>query len=290
MVVREPSDASSGPVVPAWGELLDLAVAMQALADGATTATGAPALHDLVHLAVERIEPARWASLTVKRATGFRTEASTDEAATKADTLQYKMGFGPCVEAVLEDSVYVSGDVAHDERWPQWGARVHQELGVRSVLSQRLHLSADVGVIAGLNMYSNTGDAFDERARAMGLVLATHGGLLMNTMLATDQVRNLQKALESNRQIGVAMGVLMNQYRLNQTQAFDVLRAASQDSNRKLSDIALEVADTGTVSIRGWTAKDDSYPRRTGSSSPGLSELREQPAREPASLGTRSKH
>ena len=143
------------PVDPPWGELLDLAEAMRDLAERATTAEGLPALADLVHLAVERVPRARWASLTVLRGKRFQTDATTDDRATKADILQYDMGFGPCVDAVLDDSVYVSGDVANDVRWLEWGARVHDELGVRSVLSQRLRLSGDAGVIAGLNIYSD---------------------------------------------------------------------------------------------------------------------------------------
>lgn len=252
--MRHPSDAIPTAARPPWGELLDLAEAMHDLAERATTAEGGPALDDLVRLTVERIPQARWASLTALRKHGFGTEAATDERATLADLLQYEMGFGPCVEAVRDDSVYVSGDVTRDERWLEWGVRVHGDLGVRSVLSQRLRLSGDVGVIAGLNIYSDAADAFDEHARAIGLVLATHGGLLLNTMLANDRVRNLQRALESNREIGVAIGVLMHGHRLSQTQALDVLRAASQDSNRKLADLAVEVVDTGALSIRGWTA------------------------------------
>ena len=251
------SDATTTPVPPPWGELLDLAEAMRDLSDRATDAEGLPALDDLVTLAVQRVPSARWASLTVLRAKKFRTEAATDQGATAADVLQYQMGFGPCVDAVLEDSVYVSGDVASDERWLEWGARVHSELGVRSVLSQRLRLSGDAGVIAGLNIYSPTADAFDEHARAVGLVFATHGGLLMNTMLANDRARNLMRALKSNREIGVAIGVLMHEHRLSREQAFDVLRAASQDSNRKLADVAVEVVDTGTLSIRGWPANPE---------------------------------
>ena len=260
----QPSESVSATGAPPWGELLDLAEAMRDLADRATTAEGQPALDDLVGLAVERVPAAGWASLTVLRGKKFRTEATTDDRATQADILQYDLGFGPCVDAVLDDSVYVSGDVAGDERWLEWGERVSAELGVRSVLSQRLRLSGDAGVIAGLNIYSDAADAFDEHARAIGLVLATHGGLLMNTMRANDRVRNLERALESNREIGVAIGVLMNQHRLSQAQAFDVLRAASQDSNRKLADIALEVVDTGTLSIRGWPAnpKSDHRPGR----------------------------
>lgn len=251
----QPPEATLGPLPPAWGELVDLAVAMRDLADRATTDEGMPALVDLVHLAVGQIDTARWASLTVLRGRTFRTEASTDPAATRADALQFDMGFGPCVDALLDDSVYVSGDVAGDQRWLAWGQRVHCELAVRSVLAQRLRLGGDGSVVAALNIYSDAVDAFDERARATGLVLATHGGLLMNTMLANDRVRNLLRALETNREIGVAMGVLMNQHALTQAQAFDVLRAASQDSNRRLVDLAIEVIDTGTLSIRGWPAK-----------------------------------
>ena len=261
-----PSDAMTMPAEPPSGELLDLAEAMRDLADRATTAEGLPALRDLAQLAVGWVRPARWASLTVLREGKFRTEATTNVGATKADLLQYDLGFGPCVDAVLDDSVYVSGDVASDERWLEWGERVHRELGVRSVLSQRLRLGGDLGIIASLNIYSDAAHAFDERARAMGLVLATHGGLLVNAMLATDRARNLQHALESNREIGMAIGVLMNQHRLSRVQAFDVLRAASQDSNRKLAEIAIEVVDTGTLNIRGWPAhpSSDERPDDTG--------------------------
>jgi hypothetical protein len=42
----------------------------------------------------------------------------------------------------------------------------------------------------------------------------------------------------------VAMGILMQRNQFTRQQAFDVLRVASQSSNRKLADIASEVADT----------------------------------------------
>lgn len=247
-----PSDSVTGSDGSSSADLLNLAEAMQALADRSTTEEGLPALRDLVHLAVERIGPADSASITMFRGGKFATEAATDDVATRADTLQYEIGFGPCVDAVLDDSVYVSGDVAKDERWLEWGRRVHLDVGVRSVLSQRLQLGPESSVIAGLNIYSSAAEAFGNTARAMGLVLATHGGLVVTTMLATDRARQLMSALKSNREIGMAMGVLMHEYRLTRTQAFDVLRAASQDSNRKVVDVALEVVDTGSLSVRGW--------------------------------------
>ena len=41
----------------------------------------------------------------------------------------------------------------------------------------------------------------------------------------------------------------MHQHRFTRQEAFDVLRVASQNSNRKLADLAAEVADTGTLTI-----------------------------------------
>ncbi len=62
-----------------------------------------------------------------------------------------------------------------------------------------------------------------------------------------DQVNHLTCALETNREIGVAMGILMANGKLTKPEAFDQLRIASQNVNRKLRDIAADVATTGTL-------------------------------------------
>jgi len=69
-----------------------------------------------------------------------------------------------------------------------------------------------------------------------------------------DRAKNLERALASNRDIGTAVGVLIAQHKLTREQAFDLLRIASQNTNRKLHDVALDVIDTGAVEItpRGW--------------------------------------
>ena len=66
-------------------------------------------------------------------------------------------------------------------------------------------------------------------------------------MLARGRATNLVRALESNREIGVAMGILMQRHQVSREVAFDLLRTASQDTNRKLSVVASEVADTGML-------------------------------------------
>ena len=230
--------------------LVELAEAMSAVADRATDDGGRPPLEELVQAAVEQVPGARWASVTVLRDGRFRTEAATHGEALRADALQYELGSGPCVDAVLDDTVYLTGDISRDQRWSEYGRRAHAEVGLTSVLAHRLALHDDSGAIACLNIYSDAEDAFDEPSLAVGLVLATHASLLVTALLARDRADNLTRALESNREIGVAMGILMQSHRLTRDQAFRALAIASQNSNRKLVDVATEVADTGTIPFR----------------------------------------
>lgn len=61
------------------------------------------------------------------------------------------------------------------------------------------------------------------------------------------EVANLQIALQTSREIGAAIGILMANHRVSQAQAFDLLRTASQHRHYKLRDLAAEVALTGDL-------------------------------------------
>ena len=249
------------PVVPGGStDLRAIAEALSAVAQRAGGIDGRSPLEELVTATRDQIPGASTVSVTVLRGGRFRTDASTDDVALRADLLQYEIGSGPCVDAILDDNVYVTEDVAHDERWARWGAQVSTELGLRSVLAYRLGLLDESDAIAALNVYSDRVGAFDDRDLGTGLVLATHGSLLVTARLARDKADNLLRALESNREIGVAMGILMHRHRLDRDQAFAVLRVASQDSNRKLADVASEVADTGILEIRRWPVSAGEEP------------------------------
>jgi hypothetical protein len=204
------------------------------------------ALRVLIGRGGQELVEARWASITVLRGGTFRTIASTAPTADGVDRLQYEFGAGPCVDAVLEDTMYLTGDVTAEKRWGALGQRLHAAYGVRSMLAFRLHLLDETATIAGLNFSSDQRDAFSAVDVQRGKVLATHCALLVSASLAQDKASNLFRALQSNREIGVAVGVLMARHHLTREQAFDILRLASQRTNRKVSDIAREVADTGS--------------------------------------------
>jgi hypothetical protein len=244
-----PSDGQVVGTVPQV-DLRAVADAMRSLSHEIRHEDPQSPLQRLVSVAVDRVPGTRWASVSALRAGRFTTPAATDEAAVRADILQYEIGSGPCVDAALDDSVYVTGDVSTGTRWRTWGERVADEVGVQSVFAQRLHLLDDSRLVASLNIYSDQPAAFDDHAVGMGLVLATHAALILSETIARDRADNLTRALESNREIGVAVGILMHSHRITREQAFDLLRVASQDTNRKLVDVAADVADTGELSIR----------------------------------------
>ena len=64
---------------------------------------------------------------------------------------------------------------------------------------------------------------------------------------AETTVGQLRQALQTNRTTGTAVGIVMTRYELDSERAFKVLVRTSQQSNRKLHDIAAEVVRTGTL-------------------------------------------
>jgi len=58
---------------------------------------------------------------------------------------------------------------------------------------------------------------------------------------------NLERALASNRRIGIAIGILMCQRQVTDEQAFAILRAHSQRDNVKVRELADTVIFTGTL-------------------------------------------
>jgi GAF domain-containing protein len=202
----------------------------------------------LARAAVARVPGVEWASITRGRRGSFTTIAATHPAASTVDDLQYELGGGPCVDAIVQQGVLVTGDLAADPRWPELGRHAAAAVGVRSMLSFRLFFDDDE-LIAGLNLYATRADAFDDGSLAVGTLLATQGALAFSAALARERAGQLQQALTRSRDIGVAIGVLMARLRIPRTQAFDLLRTVSQHTNRKLASIAAEIAETGTVDL-----------------------------------------
>lgn len=94
-------------------------------------------------LAVTAIPGVEQASISEGRHGRFRTLASTGDIATLGDRIQYELGSGPCVDAILNNTMFATADIARDTRWTEFGARVHAETGTTSMLSLRLFTEGD---------------------------------------------------------------------------------------------------------------------------------------------------
>jgi hypothetical protein len=103
--------------------------------------------------------------------------------------------------------------------------------------------------MGALNLYARYPLAFGALDRARGVVLAGLAGLALGLAEAhEEQVRraeNLRQALVTRELIGQAQGILMERERITAEQAFEILRAASQNLNTKLWEVAQDLVETG---------------------------------------------
>ncbi len=68
---------------------------------------------------------------------------------------------------------------------------------------------------------------------------------------AQERIKHLETALETNRHIARAIGIVMARWRLDEEHAFVALRTVSQHRHVKLRDLAEEVVYTGEVPSLG---------------------------------------
>jgi hypothetical protein len=208
-------------------------------------------LAELASAAARLVPHAEHAAASRRDGGGFRTVGATSDVPPRVDRIQYELGHGPCVDAILDRNMFNAADLRTDPRWPDFGRRTAETTGILSMLSFRLFFeeadSADL--LAALNLYASTPNAFDEVDETSLILVATHGALAIAGVQQRARADGLSTALQSNRDIGAAIGILMSRLLLTREQAFDLMRVASQRSNRKLRDIANDVLDSGTLEI-----------------------------------------
>ncbi|ADB34807.1 ANTAR domain protein with unknown sensor [Kribbella flavida DSM 17836] len=157
----------------------------------------------------------------------------------RADRRQVELNEGPAVSILRGDSAVLAPDLARDSPWPRWGRDAAAE-GWRSWLSLQL-LSRNGNTLGVLSVASPRPEAFDRDATWLAGLVATHAAVALDAARIRD---NLQVAGDAQARIGHALGILMERYGMDDEQAFSVLRRYSQDSGRKLRDIAADLVQT----------------------------------------------
>ncbi len=200
------------------------------------------ALQHAVDLATEVIEDCDSATISfVHRGGRISSPAFSGRLAKDADAIQYEVGEGPCLGAIREQETHLIEDLEEEERWPRFRERA-LELGVASILTFRLFIEGDT--MGALNLYSRRARAFDDEALAVGTIFASHASVALKAAISE---AGHEAAIRSRDVIGQAKGIIMERQGLSADEAFDLLREISQRENRRVRDIADEIARTGEI-------------------------------------------
>jgi transcriptional regulator with GAF, ATPase, and Fis domain len=198
------------------------------------------ALAEVTHSAVSAMPGAQYAGITVASRNGkVHTASATDRYAEILDKIQQRHEEGPCLSAAWEHHVIRIDDMTLEDRWPAYCRDAVDETPIRSVVS--FQLFADHHQMGALNFYSEQPGAFDEEATEMGLILATHAAVAWTVVRRDEQFRS---ALASRDIIGQAKGMIMERFKIDAVQAFELLKRLSQSSNTPLVVVARQLVES----------------------------------------------
>ncbi|MCW2868406.1 MAG: hypothetical protein JWR20_2594 [Marmoricola sp.] len=193
--------------------------------------------------AVELIDGCDHASLILRDRGRFRTAASSDPTGRHCDSVEQEIGEGPCLDA-LDDSEpdeHICADLRAGSKWPDLAARLLAETDVHGMAGFRLR--KDGRRVGALNVFSDRPGALTERSLDQASLLVAFASVALAAVERGEAAETLRRGLESNREIGKAIGLMMAMHRVDDDEAFAMLSKVSQDLNLKVAVVASEVVN-----------------------------------------------
>jgi len=182
------------------------------------------------------------ACVTTMRAGGHTVcEAASDEIARRFDEFEEVTGEGPCLDAILTEQFELDPDISEHTAWPRLAARTLAELPVRGVAGYRIMTGEQK--VGALNLLSDDPGSLTEESATMGAIVAAFASVALTAASEQRTVESLRSALDTNREIGKAVGILMVTHRIDGDEAFAMLREASNRLNVRLGELARRVVD-----------------------------------------------
>jgi hypothetical protein len=163
------------------------------------------------------------------------TEAATDDIARLVDDFERETGEGPCLDAIITQSFECDPDITANPTWPRLAERVIAETPVRGMVGDRK--------AGALNLFSDSAGALTPDISSIGAILAAFASIALAAAAEHESARSLRDALDSNREIGKAIGLLMATHRINDDDAFGMLREASSKLNLRLAKVARDLVE-----------------------------------------------
>jgi GAF domain-containing protein len=206
-------------------------------------------LREVPRIAVRHVAEGAICGMTIRPEGRPVTAAASDPVAAGVDEVQYRLDDGPCPQAMRDGHVVAIDDTGWSQRWPEFEAQA-AAAGIRSCLAIPMQavpaddMPADdaPAAIGVLSLYARDTAAFgDEQAqRAEQFAENATVALAIAERLMTyaDANEQLRASLVSRPVIDQAIGIIIGRERCSQSEAFGILRKASQNSNTKLRDLA----------------------------------------------------
>jgi GAF domain-containing protein len=201
-------------------------------------------LQRVVGLARSTVDGVDGASISLRHDGGTFTHNATDDVVRNLDIIQYENSEGPCVDAINQGRQVAMAVGQEADRYPTF-APLASERFIAGILSTPFAVTKQP--FGALNLYSSSVSRWNKPEKNAASLFAHQASALLANAAAyastSEAAENLQRALENRDVIGQAKGLLMAQRGCSADEAFDILRRESQRANRKLAEIARELAE-----------------------------------------------
>jgi GAF domain-containing protein len=103
-----------------------------------------------------------------------------------------------------------------------------------------VNLNVGDHTIGALNLYSFSSDEVSAESTQLAELFAAHAALALGH---SERLENLNAALASRKQIGLALGILMERLDIDEDRAFAYLTRISATTETKLRDVAASIVE-----------------------------------------------
>jgi hypothetical protein len=220
----------------------ELLTAFRSMAEIVYSGESYDSVYDAVcSTAVELVDGCDHASMMLRRSGRVETVAASDDVARRIDELERTIGEGPCLDAIddSEPDQHICADLSEGSKWPQLATHILQETSVRGMAGFRLR--QDGQRVGALNVFSNTAGALSEHSLDQAIMLTAFASVTLAALERGEEATTLRRGLESNREIGKAVGLLMAMHDIDDDRAFEMLAKVSQEMNVKVAEVAAQV-------------------------------------------------
>lgn len=176
------------------------------------------------------------ATVMIRRHDRFETAAASDEIGRRIDAAERDLRDGPCVDAIIEDAPQLLADLSVDGPWPTLRTWALAHTPVRGAMAYRL--LTEHTKVGALNLFSDTAGAFTTHSADIAAVVAAFASVATVAANEHRRAEDLRAGLDSNREIGKAVGLLMAFHHISDEEALEVLRRHSQETNVRVAEVA----------------------------------------------------